>query len=143
MAFVLDLPAQKGNSVKISEVMNDEVIFIAVNGSIAQAVDLMIKRRINGLPVVDSNRRVVGIITENDIIKKTDFFNPERDPADILQKCVQEVMTINPITLNPEAQLIQAQAIFAATNIKQIPVVCNGELVGIIGRKDIIKGFLK
>lgn len=137
------MPEQKGNSVKISEVMNDEVIFIANNGTIAQAVDLMIKRRINGLPVVDSNRRVVGIITENDIIKKTDFFNPEHDPADILQKNVADVMTKNPITLNPEAQLIQAQAIFAATNIKQIPVTSNGELVGIIGRKDIIKGFLK
>lgn len=143
MAFVLDLPVQKGNIVKISEVMNDEVIFIAINGTIAQAMDLMIKRRINGLPVVDDSRRVVGIITENDIIKKTEFFNPERDPADILHKPVSQVMTGNPITINPEAQLIQAQAIFAATNIKQIPVVSNGELVGIIGRKDIIKGFLK
>lgn len=123
--------------------MNDEVIFIASSGTIAQAVDLMIKRRINGLPVVDTNRRVVGIITENDIIKKTDFFNTEHDPSDILQKTVTQVMTNNPITINPEAQLIQAQAIFAATNIKQIPVVSNGELVGIIGRKDIIKGFLK
>jgi CBS domain-containing protein len=123
--------------------MNDEVIFIASNGTISQAVDLMIKRRINGLPVVDDARRVVGIITENDIIKKTDFFNTEQDPVDILQKKVTQVMTNNPITINPDSELIQAQAIFAATNIKQIPLVCNGELVGIIGRKDIIKGFLK
>ncbi len=129
--------------MKIVEAMNDEVIFVYREATLSQAADLMIKRRINGLPVVDKDHRVVGIITENDIIKKTDFFNPEHDPSDILQLQVVEVMTKNPITLTPESLLSQAQAIFAATNIKQIPVTKDGILVGIIGVKDIIKEFMK
>lgn len=129
--------------MKIVEAMNDEVIFVYREATLSQAADLMIKRRINGLPVVDKDHRVVGIITENDIIKKTDFFNPEHDPSDILQFQVVEVMTKNPITLTPESLLSQAQAIFAATNIKQIPVTKDGILVGIIGVKDIIKEFMK
>ncbi len=129
--------------MKIVEAMNDEVIFVYREATLSQAADLMIKRRINGLPVVDKDHRVVGIITENDIIKKTDFFNPEHDPSDILQLKVIEVMTKNPISLTPESLLSQAQAIFAATNIKQIPVTKDGILVGIIGVKDIIKEFMK
>jgi CBS domain-containing protein len=129
--------------MKISEVMNDEVIFVFKDATLAQAVDLMIQRRINGLPVVDESHRVVGIITENDIIRKTDFFNPEHDPSDILQLMVVEVMTKNPITLTPDSQIEQAQAIFAATNIKQIPVTKEGMLTGIVGLKDIIKEFMK
>lgn len=129
--------------MKIVEAMNEEVIFVYREATLSQAADLMIKRRINGLPVVDKNHRVVGIITENDIIKKTDFFNPEHDPSDILQLQVTEVMTKNPITLTPDSFLAQAQAIFAVTNIKQIPVIKDGILVGIIGVKDIIKEFMK
>lgn len=129
--------------MKIVEAMNEEVIFVYREATLSQAADLMIKRRINGLPVVDKNHRVVGIITENDIIKRTDFFNPEHDPSDILQLQVTEVMTKNPITLTPDSFLAQAQAIFAVTNIKQIPVIKDGILVGIIGVKDIIKEFMK
>ena len=129
--------------MKISQVMNDEVIFIFKESTLSQAVDLMIKRRINGLPVVDANHRVTGIVTENDIIRKTDFFNPEQDRSDILHQKVSEVMTTNPITLTPDSDIEQAHAIFAATNIKQIPVTTDGILVGIVGIKDIIKEFMK
>jgi CBS domain-containing protein len=123
--------------------MNDEVIFIFKDSTLAQAVDLMIKRRINGLPVVDSNHRVAGIVTEHDIIRKTDFFNSEQDRSDILHQKISEVMTTNPITLTPDSDIEQAHAIFAATNIKQIPVTTDGTLIGIVGIKDIIKEFMK
>jgi CBS domain-containing protein len=137
------LPPLKGDPVKISKVMNEEVIFVFKESTLSQAVDLMIKRRINGLPVIDSNHRVVGIITETDIIRNTDFFNPEQDRLDILQLLVCDVMTKNPISLTPDSDIEQAQAIFAATNIKQIPVTSDGALVGIVGIKDIIKEFMK
>ena len=123
--------------------MNDEVIFIFKDSTLSQAVDLMIKRRINGLPVVDSTHRVTGIVTEHDIIRKTDFFNSEHDRSDLLHQKVSEVMTTNPITLTPDSDIGQAHAIFAVTNIKQIPVTTDGILVGIVGIKDIIKEFMK
>jgi len=129
--------------MRIRDLMEDEVLFVYNTTSIGQMLETIIKRRINGLPVVDQDMHVVGMLTEGDIISRSEMFSREFDPMNLSNMNVTVLMTKNPITIHPDAELSQAVAIFSATKIKQLPVISDGELVGILSRKDIIKGMLK
>lgn len=129
--------------MKVFEIMEDEVLFVYNTTKLSEAIETMMKRRVNGLPVVDPSQKVVGIVTEGDIIARTEMFDRDFDPNELGDIKVTELMTKNPIVINPEAEIDHALAIFAATNIKQIPVVKEGLLIGILSRKDIIMGMLK
>ncbi len=129
--------------MKVYELMEDEVLFVYSTTNLSEAIETMMKRRVNGLPVVDSSQKVIGIVTEGDIIARTEMFDRDFDPIELGGIKVTELMTKNPIVINPDAEVGHALAIFAATNIKQIPVVKEGLLIGILSRKDIIKGMIK
>lgn len=123
--------------------MEDEVLFVRSTSNLEQAIQSMIKHRINGIPVVDEEMKVVGIVTEGDLIARSEMFDRDFNPAELALLRVTELMTRNPIVIDSEADINNAIAIFAATNIKQIPVIKNSRLVGILARKDVIKGMLK
>lgn len=123
--------------------MEDEVLFVRSTSNLEQAIQSMIKHRVNGIPVVDEEMKVVGIVTEGDLIARSEMFDRDFNPAELALLRVTELMTRNPIVIDSEADINNAIAIFAATNIKQIPVIKNSRLVGILARKDVIKGMLK
>lgn len=123
--------------------MEDEVLFVRSTSNLEQAIQSMIKHRVNGIPVVDEEMKVVGIVTEGDLIARSEMFDKDFNPAELAMLRVTELMTRNPIVIDSEADINNAIAIFAATNIKQIPVIKNSRLVGILARKDVIKGMLK
>lgn len=129
--------------MKIRDFMEDEVLFVRSTSNLEQAIQSMIKHRINGIPVVDEEMKVVGIVTEGDLIARSEMFDKDFNPAELAMLRVTELMTRNPIVIDSEADINNAIAIFAATNIKQIPVIKNSRLVGILARKDVIKGMLK
>lgn len=129
--------------MKIKDFMEDEVLFVRSTSNLEQAIQSMIKHRINGIPVVDDEMKVVGIVTEGDLIARSEMFDRDFNPAELASLRVTELMTRNPIVIDSEADINNAIAIFAATNIKQIPVIKNSSLVGILSRKDVIKGMLK
>ncbi len=129
--------------MKIKDFMEDEVLFVRSTSNLEQAIQNMIKHRVNGIPVVDEEMKVVGIVTEGDLIARSEMFDRDFNPAELALLRVTELMTRNPIVIDSEADINNAIAIFAATNIKQIPVIKNSRLVGILARKDVIKGMLK
>jgi CBS domain-containing protein len=129
--------------MKISDLMEDEVLFVRSTSDLEQAIQSMIRHRVNGIPVVDDEMKVVGIVTEGDLIARSEMFDKDFNPAELASLRVTELMTRNPIVIDSEADINNAIAIFAATNIKQIPVIKNSRLVGVLARKDVIKGMLK
>mgnify|MGYP001447846683 CR=1 FL=1 len=122
--------------------MEKEVIFVFEETSLKEVVELLCERRINGIPVVNSDHRVVGVVTVSDIIHRTEMFDSDFDSESLGKVRASQLMTRNPIMLGPDADIDQPLAIFAAISIKQIPIVEDGQLVGILGRKDLIKGLL-
>ena len=122
--------------------MENEVIFVFEDTNLKEVVELLCKRRINGIPVVNSEHKIVGVVTVSDIIHRTEMLDSEFDPKTLGGVRASQLMTRNPIVLGPDAEIDQPLAIFAAISIKQIPIVENGRLVGILGRKDLIKGLL-
>jgi len=113
--------------LKVKNIMSTNVIFAEVPGTRKDVLQLMLKHKVMGLPVVKKGtRRVIGIITRTDLMN-----NPSEDQIALL-------MTRNPITINPEADVIDAAKIFLKNDIRRLPVVLNGELVGIITVADIV-----
>jgi CBS domain-containing protein len=114
----------------------------------------MAARRISGVPVLDQNRAVVGIISERDFL---DAFGPEGAQSfmEVLATCLagtgciavtarkqkaREIMTTPPICVGEETPVSEIARIFAEKHINRVPVTDgNGKLVGIVSRADIVR----
>ncbi|MEZ0319112.1 MAG: MFS transporter [Pyrobaculum sp.] len=108
-----------------------ELITISPNASLRDAVELMAKNNIGFLPVVEGGK-LVGIISESDVLKIV-----AKDGG--LNKPVAEYVNTNPITVNKNATLRDAAELMVKHNIRHLPVVDDGKVVGIISIKDILK----
>ncbi len=107
-----------------------EPIFLKPYSTIKEALDLMAEYRISGFPVVDENRKLVGILTNRDLRFETDK-----------NKLVKEVMTKAPLITAPKGvTLDEAEKIFHKNKIEKLPIIDEeGELVGLITIKDLKK----
>ncbi len=113
--------------MKVSDIMTKEVICAEVPGTTREALDLIIKHNISGLPVVKrGTRELVGIVTKSDFARK-----PEENQLALL-------MTKNVVTINPSADIREAAKIFVEKGFRRLPVVDNGNIVGIISVSDVV-----
>ncbi len=114
------------------DIMTDSVVTVAPGAKIDDAVELLLNHRVSGLPVVDAERHLLGVISEIDIIDLV--YN-----ADIEASTVRDHMTHDVRTIDADASLDDAASIFCATSIRRIPVIQHGRLVGILSRRDLIR----
>lgn len=143
-------------------------IVVNFNDNIGDVIKLFRKNKISGAPVVDNNGNVVGIISESDIIKtltihsgdinvvlpspldlielplkttlKMEEFKEDMEKA--LKIKVMDIMTKNVISTSPNTSINDAAKIMVENNIKRLPVIKNGKLIGIITRGDLIEALL-
>jgi len=141
----------------VRDFMTPRVIAIGPDASLADAAKLMLENKVSGLPVIDATRQVVGIVSEHDLLRRQedDKGKPgshwlqlmiERaglveESARFHDRRVKDVMTPSPITVAPTSSLGEACRIIEGRGIKRLPVVENGELVGIIARADLVRGL--
>lgn len=138
----------------VADVMTRDVAQARPETSMAEIVRLLIDRAVRALPVVDAERRVVGIITDGDLLTRGGAMLPVRlqqllpqgeraaHVASLTEHPPQaaDVMTPNPITLPTTTSLARAAAVMAAENLKRLPVVDDaGRLVGMVSRSDVLK----
>ncbi|SKC83253.1 CBS domain-containing protein [Maledivibacter halophilus] len=141
-------------------IMNRDVVSIGENDTLKEAVILMVKHRVSGLPVIDKNKNIIGIISQSDIIKHgkrpliletvdlLEIFIYEQAPEEYeeeLKKAltlkVKNVMTDNIITVSENTSVGRIAHLMIKNEINRLPVIKDGKLVGIIGREDIIKAI--
>lgn len=105
--------------------------------TIQEVIDTIIKTGISGAPVLDKDRKLVGIISEKDclrIIVDQAYHNlPSSD------RKVSDYMTAKVKTLTPESDVVQAANEFLNSPIRRLPIVDNGVLIGQVSRRDILK----
>lgn len=142
--------------------MTKEVITVSPEASINDLAKLLDNRRIGGVPVVDADGRLVGIITQSDLIERAR--NLELPPAinildlhiylqipshlfrrveKMLGTTVQEVMTPKPVTVSPETPVPAIAALMERKKVHTIPVMAGGELVGVIGKIDLVRAMAR
>ncbi len=111
-----------------SDIMTRKVATIRAEASAQEAAQLLDEKRISGAPVVDADSKIIGIITEADIISKVN-----RDGL-----CVADIMSHDVIAIGEETPVSEIAALLTERKIKRVPVVCEGKLVGIVSRADIV-----
>ncbi len=147
--------------LKVKDIMTTDVISVTPQTEIVQAAKLLLKKRINGVPVVDEKGTLVGILCESDLIIQQqkfpvpslftflDGFVPltsmkrlEAEVQKMSAVIVADAMTPNPLTVTPEMTVEEVASIMVGKKCHTLPVVEDGRLVGIVGKDDILKTLL-
>jgi CBS domain-containing protein len=151
---VLSQPPEWSIAMNVKDVMTSPVLSVEPDSPILQAIRIMLRRHISGLPVVDKDGRLVGVVTEGDFLRRAETGTQRRRPrwleflvgpgrlADEYTRShgrkVREVMTADPITVTEQTPLDQVVRVMEKHRIKRLPVVRGQELVGIVSRANLL-----
>jgi len=140
---------------RVADLMTTEVRSVDGTASFKQVVELIEQYRISALPVVDGQRRVLGVVSEADLLLKEDrvdlrehhVFESHRrreERGKASGTTARELMSSPPVTIGPEAHVRDAAKLMHDRRIKRLPVVDgDGRLVGVISRSDVLRVFLR
>jgi len=118
------------------EIMTREVLSIKQETSVIQTIDLLLENKISGLPVIDENEKIVGIISEKDLLNI--LF---RNDITVNDK-VKTFMTKRVISFDENEDVTKVCEFFLKNNARRVPITQNGKLAGVISRRDILKLIL-
>lgn len=120
-------------SLKVEDVMIKDVVTVDVGATVKEAVKIMNKHEIGCLVVIKRNK-LAGILTERDILTRVlaESRNPEKTK-------VSEIMTIPVIATSPATELEEAAKLMFKKNVKKLPVVSEGKLVGLVTLTDLAR----
>lgn len=122
---------QKTMSLKVKQIMNKHVVTVNRNNTCIEALDIFISNNFGALPVVDAHNRVLGIISETDLLFESN-----------LNLRVGDIQTMEVLTVQEDSPLEKVIRLFSSKRIRCIPVVNEKkQLVGIVGRKDILSYY--
>lgn len=145
--------------LKAKDIMTRDVITVKPSTTIEKLARKLMKHQISGTPVVDEHGNLKGIVTENDLISKNsrlhiptilrlfDAFIPlgtsrlEDEIKKMAASIVEDLCTKEVITVDAEASLEDIATIMTEKRIHLLPVLKRRKLVGIIGKKDMIRGI--
>lgn len=143
MENIFHSPSEKKlKTIQVSDIMSHSPITVDEEISLQSAAHLLTKFRISGLPVVDVNGQLRGVITVADlfeVLKKilTDI-DAKKDPGEKWNIRVKDVMSQQLFLIGGHQSLYEAAKIMGEKNIYTLPVVRDGKIIGVIGRRDII-----
>lgn len=140
------------------DIMNKNVITIQEASTIEEVASILTSNNISGAPVVNSEGKLVGIVTEGDLLhRETNPRTPgylnilgaliyiggvekyKEDFKKLAAARASQIMTTNVISVNGDAKLEQVAALMVEHSVKRVPVVENDTILGIISRADIVK----
>ena len=128
---------------QIRDVMTVDPIAISPKAKLREAEELFESHDFNGVPVVDNQRCLLGMLTKFDLLNAFRFdahtLVPHYD--DIMEQTVETVMTREPVTVAPQLPLSRLLQKLVEMRTKSLPVVENHRLVGIIAREDVLKAL--
>lgn len=148
--------------MKAKDIMSKNIISVKGTATIEEIAQVFVNNHISGVPVVDDNGNLIGIVTEGDLIhKKTSPRAPSvlsilgatiyvqgihqyrDDFAKLLAMNAQDIMNSDVITITEDITVPEIADIFVKKNINRVPVIDdNGKMVGIVSREDIIRSLL-
>lgn len=121
--------------IMVKEMMNKSVVSVGPETSLKKICHLMTKNKISGVPIVNQRKEILGFVSERDIIAavpKPNFF----------KKAAKDIMVKKLTVVEDTTSLNEVSLIFSNEPFRHLPVVKNGQLVGIISRHDIINQML-
>lgn len=148
-------------SKNVTDVMTRNPIVVRAETPLKEAIQILAEKRISGIPVVDDASKLVGIISETDLMWQETGVTPpayimfldsviylqnpatyERELHKALGQIVGDVMSKNPVTISPEKTVKEAAQIMHDRSIHRLPVVDSAsQVVGILTRGDIVRAM--
>jgi CBS domain-containing protein len=144
--------------MNVADIMTQQVISVTPETTIAEAARLMLQHRISGFPVVDPGGAVVGVVTEGDLLRRTETGTERRHarwlefliaPGRLAQEYahanarkVGDVMSEDVVAVAPRDPLADVVRLMERRHIKRLPVIEAGRLVGIVSRANLVQALL-
>jgi CBS domain-containing protein len=142
--------------MKVRDVMSQSVRSVKPDTKVMEVASLMCLYRFHGLPVVNDDGQLVGIIAEKDVLHSlfptleslmtegmhsVDMDRQMGRYGEILERRVDELMAKNPISVDPDMHLLRAATIMVRHNFRRIPIAENGKLLGMLSLGDVHKAI--
>ena len=131
--------------LRVRDCMSIDPATVAPNDSLQMVIELLRRRDIRSVPVVD-NGRLVGIVTDRDIRQVAPAYPLFRDEDEIRRYnenlTVTAAMTADPMTLAPDAPLVEAAKVLETYRISSLPVVDGQSVVGMVSVMDLLRVFV-
>ncbi|MFH1692400.1 MAG: CBS domain-containing protein [Candidatus Omnitrophota bacterium] len=136
---------KKLQAIKAKNIMTKEVITTVETASLSEIAEIMIKKRISGMPVVDIKGKIVGIVSEADLFLVMDMIKSgdvvEDSMAAISHPTVKFAMSTEVCKIKKDTTLDEIITLMKYKNIHTLPVFDGAKMVGVIGRRDVFKNF--
>ena len=126
-------------SVRVQDYMTTRLITFSPDTEIFQAIEVLLKNKISGAPVTNEAGELVGMFSESDCLKtllKAGYYEDQS-----VGGLVKEFMATGVDTVDPEDDVITIAELFINKRRRRLPVISNGQLVGQISRRDIMRAM--
>jgi CBS domain-containing protein len=146
--------SSREEAMQVRDVMTANVISVPAQATILEAARAMLRNRVSGLPVVDGEGRLVGVVTEGDFLRRSEIGTERRRPKwlefvlgpgrmaeDYVRAAgrrVDDVMTRDPVTVREDDSLETVVELMERRRVKRFPVLRNGKMVGIVSRANLM-----
>ncbi len=132
----------KGSSenIKVSDYMSTNLTTFRPDQSVMDVMNILIKKKISGGPVVNEKNELIGIISEGDCMKQIShsrYYNQPMEDVKVSDHMVKDVETID-----GEMNVFDAADKFLNSKRRRFPIVKDGKLVGLISQKDVLKAAI-
>jgi len=147
-------------NAKVRDIMKTDVYTVTDEANIGEVIRILVDNQINGVPIVDGKEKVVGFISDGDIMKFVAKQNPriidmtsfitvwydtesfEKKMDDLMDLNVMDLATTKLVSVEADYDIDEAAKVLGDKKIKKVPVLENGKLVGVITRSDILRYIL-
>ena len=144
--------------MQVRDVMTANVISISAQATILEAARTMLRNRISGLPVVDAEGRLLGMVTEGDFLRRSEIGTERRRPkwlefvlgpgrmaeeyVHVAGRKIEDVMTRDPVVVSEDDDLQTMVELMERRRVKRLPVLRNGKIVGIVSRANLMRALV-
>jgi CBS domain-containing protein len=135
--------------MKIEEVMSRDVLTVTPDASLKEVAAVLVEHGVSGLPVCDAEGRVLGVVSEGDLlfkergrdVRRGALFLRPADEAKNNARTAGEAMSAPAVVIEPRRPLSEAARLMLQHRVNRLPVVHEGRLVGIVTRADLVRAF--
>ena len=141
----------------VREVMSAPAITVGPDATTEEIIQCLLSNNISGVPVVDGNERVLGVVTESDLVLSVAYGTRDRRALALVAEIIEgrpapwvdllsahrarDLMTRDVVVVGPDDDVADAARRMLRRRCRRLPVVCDGRIVGIVSRHDILRQF--